>query len=266
MAREHCEKYPRCSPLKESAKEEIEEAKEKYDATKAADAEKYEEDAERIHEKYGQCGPIKENGERQPPCEQPKDPTKKREELARAKEKYKDRLARAEEHYKARVEHIHGKHGGKTERYEEEEQKEREELEHEEPERVALTREKRQSEVIVGRIQKKHGQAGKPLIKHLSAAHITKTSAVLSVTVDPEELATTYELWFLYPCAHSECFFERVLAEGAIASTRHQLSVSVREQRLYAGGTFGYWIIASNSAGIVEEFKQFKTLGTFREK
>jgi hypothetical protein len=76
-----CERSTKCSE-----KTELQASREKYEEAKEADKQKYEEDAERIYDKY--CNPYSEKICGDWPN------AKAKQELARAKDKYKERLAK----------------------------------------------------------------------------------------------------------------------------------------------------------------------------
>lgn len=99
---------------------ELAKAKETYEASKEADKERFEEVVEFAHNP-SRCDELP----RCPPA---------KEEIAKAKAKYKSRLAKAKARYEARVKRIRERHDSKAEDEREalEEQREREEREHEE--------------------------------------------------------------------------------------------------------------------------------------
>ncbi|HXA55243.1 MAG TPA: hypothetical protein VNV37_10275, partial [Solirubrobacteraceae bacterium] len=105
-----------------------------------------------------------------------------------------------------------------------------------------------------------------PVIEGLSASHITQDDATLEAQINPEGLATTYELWMEDPCRPPmECIRVPLLASGSIPATATEESVSVdlassdKQLNVEPGMTYTYWVIAKNAAGTTEVQKTFKT-------
>jgi hypothetical protein len=106
-----------------------------------------------------------------------------------------------------------------------------------------------------------------PVIESLSASHVTESDATLEAQINPEDLETTYELWMEDPCkSPMQCIRVPRLLTGSIpaGASSESLSIDLASSDDYLniepGMTYGYWVIAKNSDGTVEEQKTFKTL------
>jgi hypothetical protein len=109
--------------------------------------------------------------------------------------------------------------------------------------------------------------AGSPVIESLSASNVTQNDATLEAQIDPEGLETTYELWMEDPCKPPmECIRVPQLLTGSIPAGTSSESLSIDLQssgkhlNIEPGMTYGYWVIAKNADGTVEEQRVFKTL------
>jgi len=104
-----------------------------------------------------------------------------------------------------------------------------------------------------------------PVIKKLSASHISQKEALLTARIKPEGLETTYELW-IDPCVPPmECMTHLPMARGAIPATTKELTVSAAtavvfdELGLKPDTTYEYGVVADNADGTVEVHKYFTT-------
>ncbi|HTU78725.1 MAG TPA: S53 family peptidase [Solirubrobacteraceae bacterium] len=107
-----------------------------------------------------------------------------------------------------------------------------------------------------------------PVIVGESASGITQDDATLQAQVDPEGLASAYEIVLEDPCAPPmECIGDVVVARGSIAAGTADEAVSVdlasseAHVNLEPNTTYTYWVAASNAAGPSEgKHQEFKTL------
>jgi hypothetical protein len=109
--------------------------------------------------------------------------------------------------------------------------------------------------------------AASPTIEGLSASHVTQNNATLEAQIKPDGLETTYELLMEDPCSSlMECIRVPQLLTGTIAAGTAGESVSINLQssgknlNIEPETTYGYWVVAKNSAGTVESSRVFTTL------
>jgi len=109
--------------------------------------------------------------------------------------------------------------------------------------------------------------AAQPAIASLSASGVTQNNATLEAQIKPDGLETTYELVMEDPCrSPMECIRVPQLLTGSIPAGTTGESVSINLQssgkdlNIEPETTYGYWVVAKNSAGTVESSRVFKTL------
>jgi hypothetical protein len=109
--------------------------------------------------------------------------------------------------------------------------------------------------------------ATQPAIASLSASEVTQNNATLEAQIKPDGLETTYELVMEDPCGSPmECIRVPQLLTGSIpaGATGESLSINLQSSGKHLNiepeTTYGYWVVAKNSAGTVESSRVFKTL------
>jgi hypothetical protein len=107
-----------------------------------------------------------------------------------------------------------------------------------------------------------------PTIELPTVSHITENDATLEARIDPEGLATSYEVFMFDPCnVPWECIAVGQVARGTISATANSALVSVNLAEAEAvvsmepDASYKYWVVARNAAGTAESSEQtFKTL------
>lgn len=98
---------------------------------------------------------------------------------------------------------------------------------------------------------------GPPSIESLSVSQPSSHRATLVAQIDPDQLETTFEFWIEYancqnvPPGHGECesISVRKVGVGTIAAGPNGQYVSATATHLRGEYVYGYWVVATNSAG-----------------
>jgi hypothetical protein len=110
---------------------------------------------------------------------------------------------------------------------------------------------------------------GPPSIESLSVSQLSSHRATLVAQIDPDQLGTTFEFWIEYancqnvPPGHGECesISVRKVGEGTISAGPKGQYVSATATHLQGEYMYGYWVVATNSAGERKSAEQtFKAL------
>lgn len=98
---------------------------------------------------------------------------------------------------------------------------------------------------------------GPPSIESLSVSQLSSHRATLVAPIDPDQLETTFEFWIEYancqnvPPGHGECesISVRKVGSGTIPAGPNGQYASATATHLQGGYIYGYWVVATNSAG-----------------
>ncbi len=98
---------------------------------------------------------------------------------------------------------------------------------------------------------------GPPSIETLSVSQLSSHRATLVAQIDPDRLESTFQFWIEYadcqnvPPGHGECesISVRKVGEGTIPAGASGQYASATATHLQGEYVYGYWVVATNSAG-----------------
>ncbi len=106
-------------------------------------------------------------------------------------------------------------------------------------------------------------QAGAPKISGLSASSITKNSAAIAVSIDPDGATTKYELWLVWePACSPYCELannERLIRHGTLRSKAGTKSVNAHARLPIPEWRYSVYVTATNEAGTTTKKTSFRS-------
>jgi hypothetical protein len=106
-------------------------------------------------------------------------------------------------------------------------------------------------------------QAGAPKISGLSASSVTKNSATITASIDPDGATTKYELWLVWePACSPYCEManhERLIRHGTVRSNAGTKSVNAHTRLPLEEWRYTVYATATNEAGTTTKKTSFRS-------